>query len=605
MRLSAGAWLRPLAGAVVLALVMWRVGTGPFLTGVRGVSVGSVLAVAAITVVTTVCSAWRWRAVAGGLGVDLPLGTAVTSYYRSQFLNSALPGGVVGDLHRGVRHGLDTGSVGRGLRAVVWERVAGQVVLGAVVLAVLLILPSPVSGASGWIAAVAAGAVVLALVVVLTVRGVRADVRDGLLSRRTWPVVLASSLMVVVGHTSTLLIAARATGTEASLGRLLPLVLLILAAMTVPLNVGGWGPREGAAAWAFAAAGLGADQGVATATAYGVMAFVATLPGALVLLAGSLRGRSLGQRLARAVIRSLPLAVAAGLRRGLMALPGSPLRGRFRRALLRALAIGGIPRRVTTFSLLDDPDLVFLNVDSQVLAQLYWWGSRGWEPELLPWWRAYCRRSRSVLELGANVGYFAVQGGRAAPGTRHVAVEPHPYSAEICRAHLALNAVTSVEVVEAAAVPTPALSSVALSVPADQQATPTIAFLSPDTELPSELAHDVGAVLDVAAIDLASLLEDVDLIKLDVEGQEHVLLAAALGFLRAEHPTLFVEVLPGTPRLRTLLAELCLSNGYRCFAATSSGLVELSPERLATVRLMDEFGCQDVILTAGDLPTLD
>jgi hypothetical protein len=59
--------------------------------------------------------------------------------------------------------------------------------------------------------------------------------------------------------------------------------------MVVPLNVGGWGPREGMAAWAFAAAGLGAEQGVAAATAYGVMGLVATLPGAAVLGVDALR----------------------------------------------------------------------------------------------------------------------------------------------------------------------------------------------------------------------------------------------------------------------------------------------------------------------------
>ncbi|MGJ3561879.1 hypothetical protein ACR6C2_41015 [Streptomyces sp. INA 01156] len=30
--------------------------------------------------------------------------------------------------------------------------------------------------------------------------------------------------------------------------------------MALPLNVGGWGPREGVAAWAFGAAGLGAGR---------------------------------------------------------------------------------------------------------------------------------------------------------------------------------------------------------------------------------------------------------------------------------------------------------------------------------------------------------
>jgi hypothetical protein len=42
-------------------------------------------------------------------------------------------------------------------------------------------------------------------------------------------------------------------------------------------------------AWAFGAAGLGAASGVATAVAYGVMVFVASLPGAAVLAVAWIR----------------------------------------------------------------------------------------------------------------------------------------------------------------------------------------------------------------------------------------------------------------------------------------------------------------------------
>jgi hypothetical protein len=56
-----------------------------------------------------------------------------------------------------------------------------------------------------------------------------------------------------------------------------------MAGMVLP-SVGGWGPREGVTAWAFAAAGLGAQRGVATAVVYGVMVFVSSLPGAVVLV---------------------------------------------------------------------------------------------------------------------------------------------------------------------------------------------------------------------------------------------------------------------------------------------------------------------------------
>ena len=307
--------------------------------------------------------------------------------------------------------------------------------------------------------------------------------------------------------------------------------------------------------------------------------------------------RTAARGVARAAVGRLPVPVADAVRRPL---PHGASSGRVRRAALRALREGGIPRGVSTFRPVDNPDLEFVAAESLVLAQLYWYGEEGWEPELLPWWRRFCRDSGSVLELGANVGYFTVQAARAAPGVRHVAVEPHPYSVQVCRANLALNHVTSVELVGAAAVAEPTVSTVRLLVPADQLATPTVAFLPSDTELPADMTRDSTTAFDVPAIDVRELLDGADLVKLDVEGQEHALLAAGLDLLREQRPTVVVEVLPGTGRLRALLADLCLRDGYRCYAPTRDQLVELEPAQLATVRLKDAFGGQDVLLCPTD-----
>jgi hypothetical protein len=110
------------------------------------------------------------------------------------------------------------------------------------------------------------------------------DVRTGLLGRHTWPGVVATSGVVVTGHVATFLVAARSAGVTAPSTRVLPLALLVLVAMSLPLNVAGWGPREGAAAWVFGAAGLGAAAGVGVAVVYGVMSLVASLPGAALLV---------------------------------------------------------------------------------------------------------------------------------------------------------------------------------------------------------------------------------------------------------------------------------------------------------------------------------
>lgn len=297
-------WLRPLGGLAILAVLVWRVGGGTFLEALRHLDVSSVAGGAAIAVVTTVCGAWRWVLVSRGLGADLTLRSAVAESYRSQFLNVTLPGGVLGDVHRGVRHGRAAGDLGRGLRSVAWERTAGQVVLVTITAGVLVLLPSPLP--SSW-AVTPSPATVLLVVAVLVVTGwaavgtwsrrrsspalpfrvartAAADVRSGLLGRHTWPGVLGSSTAVVAGHTATFVVAARAAGVTVPVDLLVPLALLVLVAMGLPLNVAGWGPREGAAAWAFGAAGLGATAGLATAVVYGVMAFVAALPGGVLLV---------------------------------------------------------------------------------------------------------------------------------------------------------------------------------------------------------------------------------------------------------------------------------------------------------------------------------
>src|SRR5450432_3746961 len=216
-----------------------------------GAADGRALAAAAgVAVLTTVCHAWRWKIVARGLGVDLSLPAAVAAYYRSQFLNVTLPGGIVGDVHRGVSNGRDVSDVGRGLRAVAWERSAGQVVQVILTVAVLLALPSPVQSSMPL---VAIAVVVAALGIVLVARArpgggrsawarVRSaaagDIRDGLLARRAWLSIALASALVVGGHALTFLIAARTAGAAAPPSQMLPIALLVMAAMVLP-SVGG------------------------------------------------------------------------------------------------------------------------------------------------------------------------------------------------------------------------------------------------------------------------------------------------------------------------------------------------------------------------------
>jgi hypothetical protein len=294
-------WLRVLGGLVILRAVVRLWGVAPFMDAARGIDVRLLVLATGVAAVTTLCAAWRWTLVARGLGTELPLATAVAGCYRSQLLNSTLPGGVLGDVHRGLRHGPVIGGAGLALRTVWWERSAGQAVQLAITGGVLLVVPSPLRPPA---AVVVPTGVVLVLMVVAVrrmgagssrvgaaVRTVLADVRCAVLGP-AWPGVLVASVVVVAGHWVTFVLAARAVDPTVSLTVLLPVGLVVLVASGLPVNVAGWGPREGAGAWAFGVAGLGAAHGVASAAVYGVLALVATAPGLVVLAGDALRGSS-------------------------------------------------------------------------------------------------------------------------------------------------------------------------------------------------------------------------------------------------------------------------------------------------------------------------
>ena len=85
-----------------------------------------------------------------------------------------------------------------------------------------------------------------------------ADIRARPTAQESLAPVVLTTAVAVLGDAGHFLIAARTPGVTAPVSRLLPLALLAILAMVLPSIAGG--PREGATAWVFASAGLGADS---------------------------------------------------------------------------------------------------------------------------------------------------------------------------------------------------------------------------------------------------------------------------------------------------------------------------------------------------------
>jgi uncharacterized membrane protein YbhN (UPF0104 family) len=244
-------------------------------------------------------SALRWRLTAAQLDQPLRRRDAIGEYYLSQFFNLAVPGGVVGDAGRAVRQRHQAGML-RAAQAVVLERLVGQIALFAVlfggfVVAFIvpggLVLPQWVSDIIGWLALLLVGLIVLGAVlarvpgpVARATAGFLAALRLGLLARGVWPRQVGLSIAIVACNLASFGFCAMATGTELPFVAVVTILPLILTSMMIPLSVGGWGLREGAAAAIWPVIGAQPEAGIAASIVFGLVILVASLPGVWVLL---------------------------------------------------------------------------------------------------------------------------------------------------------------------------------------------------------------------------------------------------------------------------------------------------------------------------------
>jgi uncharacterized membrane protein YbhN (UPF0104 family) len=299
---ASNAALRAVVSAALLIAIFSWLDPAQIAAQVRGVDAGWLAAALAASALQFALSAERWQRTAGSLGVPLARRRALADYYLAGFGNQVLPGGVVGDAARALRHSRSSGRPGPALRAVVLERVSGQLVVAAALVAVLTLtdtgarlLAATPDYATGLFAVLAAvGAAVAALAWWARrfpgwFSTLADDARRALLASHAWPAQLALSLAVLATCCVMFACAGRMIGADLPFGVLAALAPAVLLAMLIPISTAGWGVREVAAAAIWSALGWPAAEGVTISIAYGVLCLLGSLPGALVAAAEPIR----------------------------------------------------------------------------------------------------------------------------------------------------------------------------------------------------------------------------------------------------------------------------------------------------------------------------
>jgi FkbM family methyltransferase len=229
-------------------------------------------------------------------------------------------------------------------------------------------------------------------------------------------------------------------------------------------------------------------------------------------------------------------------------------------------------RRIVRVQLPDGQSFKLASVSENYLSfELFWRGTQYYEPITSLVLGELVRPGDTFIDVGANVGFYALLLSSVQPQCNVIAFEPNPKNYRLLRANVAANHLGRVtcEPLALSDADGPALlhlsaSDMSASLHPDFDFHPTKTVEVPATTLDSYLAR--------------TQIQGPLVIKVDAEGHEESVLAGARRTLTSFHPDIITEVvLNYSQEAIALLREA----GYRFYPITDQGLVE--SEALAPV----------------------
>jgi len=190
---------------------------------------------------------------------------------------------------------------------------------------------------------------------------------------------------------------------------------------------------------------------------------------------------------------------------------------------------------------------------------LYWAGPSAIEPDLASAFLAAACAARTVVDVGANFGFYSLLAAKVNPAAHVVAIEPNPQMAAILAETIARNA-AQIEIHEVALSDRAGVAELSL---AGGLSSLDRARWPPATPVARVETRRFDDVVD----------GPVDVVKIDAEGAEGAILEGMRRTLECDRPIVFCEVSAESRRAVLAAVERV---GYR--ARMLPGRAELEPE---------------------------
>jgi FkbM family methyltransferase len=212
--------------------------------------------------------------------------------------------------------------------------------------------------------------------------------------------------------------------------------------------------------------------------------------------------------------------------------------------------------------------------DDPIVSALYYkWPYH--EIKDLKVFKKLAENSKTIFDIGANTGLYSIVSSLSNPKAEIFAFEPYQANVERLRSNLELNKAANVNIIPAALGDEE--KEITLSVPSDKSVSDTSSAV-PGFSVSTYGGHKKWTTISVpqTTIDrFAALkgLENIDLVKIDVEGYEIPVLKGGLESIRRCRPIILCEIL-GENIKQSFFSEFSTTHNYYRYLVLNEGLVK-------------------------------
>lgn len=225
---------------------------------------------------------------------------------------------------------------------------------------------------------------------------------------------------------------------------------------------------------------------------------------------------------------------------------------------------------VGTFPVKVAPGKTFLyhSIGESIGKTLYWKGVWMFENGMPALFAELAKSANTFMDIGSYVGFYTLLAKTIHPAICAIAFEPVPSIYQRLSAQIQINNLDGKVILENAVIADEMLRKVPFFVPTHPWA--TSASLVADFKAVTKEIHVQSYTLD--GYIQSRNVEQVDLIKIDVEGAEYKVLRGAQVTLQQHRPFIFCEILAQEPATLAEIEAILADSNYLAALVTPTGL---------------------------------